>query len=405
MLNRRVLVYSEADPFDATFQIRIEGPLRTRGIEIVHADALRHVAEGRFRLDDSFDAILVHRAVKKRDMKFYTSVLSAARERRIPIIYDTDDLLIEVHPAHPDYSVYRARAVYAIKALIDADFVVAATPELAKRLSALHSQVVVIPNELPRELWNATCRQRLGANTTANGDSVTIGYIGTSTHAADLASVEASLVSVLENRSECVRFVSVGVPLPPRLKRHPRAQEIIPPKSIRRRYPEFAAYAPTLHLDVGIAPLCDTPFNRCKSDIKRQEYAALAIAGVYVDMDPYQTAVLDGENGLLAVSAEQWIAQLTRLVTSPNLRRRLAHHASQEQTKLWKNGRSGEQWEDLIERTAFAMRENKPTTSHPLATFFDEMISYQVGLEHRLKRTVEYQVSNAFSRIVKKWVA
>ena len=41
--------------------------------------------------------------------------------------------------------------------------------------------------------------------------------------------------------------------------------------------------------------MTDTPFNRAKSAVKWQEYAAIGAAGLYADLPPYQAVVEDGQ--------------------------------------------------------------------------------------------------------------
>ena len=52
--------------------------------------------------------------------------------------------------------------------------------------------------------------------------------------------------------------------------------------------------------DVGLAPLADTAFNRCKSAIKTLDYAALGLAVVASDVAAYRGSLADGPGGMLA---------------------------------------------------------------------------------------------------------
>ena len=44
----------------------------------------------------------------------------------------------------------------------------------------------------------------------------------------------------------------------------------------------------------------DTPFTRCKSDLKVLDYSALGIPGIYSRVTPYAATVNHGETGWLA---------------------------------------------------------------------------------------------------------
>ena len=78
-------------------------------------------------------------------------------------------------------------------------------------------------------------------------------------------------------------------------------------------------------IDIGIAPLADTPFNRCRSDIKLKEYAAGGAAWLASPLGPYR-ALGEREGGML-VGDDGWYAALDMLVRKSRLRKRLSKRA------------------------------------------------------------------------------
>jgi tetratricopeptide (TPR) repeat protein len=66
-------------------------------------------------------------------------------------------------------------------------------------------------------------------------------------------------------------------------------------------------------IDVGIAPLLPTKYNKGRSDVKFLEYASCGVAGIYQNLEPYRNSVQDGETGLFFSSPEELIDQLDRL--------------------------------------------------------------------------------------------
>ncbi len=83
-------------------------------------------------------------------------------------------------------------------------------------------------------------------------------------------------------------------------------------------------------VDIGIAPLCDSEFNKCKSNIKYLEFSALRIPGVYADLEPYNADVNGGHNGFLASNSSDWLKCLRQLIQSPALRIRMGNLAFQD---------------------------------------------------------------------------
>jgi hypothetical protein len=85
-----------------------------------------------------------------------------------------------------------------------------------------------------------------------------------------------------------------------------------------------------LQLDIGLAPLLDNEFNRCKSNIKWQEYAIAKIPGVYSSVVYSSTAhhvTFDGNIGMAADTEHQWYRCLKNYIVCKNLRDDIASHA------------------------------------------------------------------------------
>jgi hypothetical protein len=86
--------------------------------------------------------------------------------------------------------------------------------------------------------------------------------------------------------------------------------------------------ARSLGVQVGLAPMPDTPFHRCKYWNKFLEYGSLGIAGIYSDVPPNADVVTDRSTGLLiANQPEAWLAALRELIDDPALRERLGQNA------------------------------------------------------------------------------
>src|SRR4029079_5850990 len=86
----------------------------------------------------------------------------------------------------------------------------------------------------------------------------------------------------------------------------------LPPE--RYQFTPFGSLADYLaflqSLDIGIAPLLPTAYNRGRSDVKFLEYAASGVAGIYARLDPYQHSVEDGRTGLLFSSDSELVEKL-----------------------------------------------------------------------------------------------
>jgi tetratricopeptide (TPR) repeat protein len=72
-------------------------------------------------------------------------------------------------------------------------------------------------------------------------------------------------------------------------------------------------------LDIGLAPLLPTAYNRCRSDVKFLEYASRSLVPLLQNLDPYRYLASTGA-ALLFDDADGLIRQLDRLVADPELR-------------------------------------------------------------------------------------
>jgi glycosyltransferase involved in cell wall biosynthesis len=155
--------------------------------------------------------------------------------------------------------------------------------------------------------------------------------MGTPTHDDDLLMILPVLQRVAKEYPERVMFQLIGgvehASTWTALKDLPL--RIVRPHPSETEYPLFMAWLTSqIHWDIALAPLSDTPFNACKSDIKFLDYCALGAAGIYSRVPAYANSVQDQETGWLVDNdPSRWYEALVRLIETSTLRRRLAERA------------------------------------------------------------------------------
>jgi glycosyltransferase involved in cell wall biosynthesis len=93
-------------------------------------------------------------------------------------------------------------------------------------------------------------------------------------------------------------------------------------------YQEFLVTLYRRNWDIGLAPLLDTVYNRCKTDNKFREYGACGIAGIYSAIPPYAASVRHEITGLLTENTEDaWYQAVKRLILDAALRKKIAVNA------------------------------------------------------------------------------
>lgn len=76
--------------------------------------------------------------------------------------------------------------------------------------------------------------------------------------------------------------------------------------------------------DIGLFPLFDVEDSRARGVLKAMIYQAGGAAAVCSRIGSVPDLITDGDNGLLATSAADWLAQLERLIADAALRRSIA---------------------------------------------------------------------------------
>lgn len=75
-----------------------------------------------------------------------------------------------------------------------------------------------------------------------------------------------------------------------------------------------------LGVDIGLAPIMPSEFNRSKSEIKLIEYAARGVPVIATRYGIYEKFVKHGETGLLVSNKKEWTAAILELATDHDLR-------------------------------------------------------------------------------------
>lgn len=84
---------------------------------------------------------------------------------------------------------------------------------------------------------------------------------------------------------------------------------------------EYRNYMRNAGFDIGLAPLADTDFNRCKYYNKFIEYTLVGVTGIYSDVIPYSYVVKDRENGFLANNTDSaWYDKICEVIDDAELR-------------------------------------------------------------------------------------
>jgi len=117
-------------------------------------------------------------------------------------------------------------------------------------------------------------------------------------------------------------------------------------KTMKWARPEkYADYIRSLSPDVCLAPLTDVLFNRAKSNLRLLEYWTSGKNAVIASpVEPYRDTIINGKNGLLAKSSDDWYGALEKLYKNPSLRRKIGKNGYKTVTKKYSLEKNIKYW-------------------------------------------------------------
>ncbi len=101
-------------------------------------------------------------------------------------------------------------------------------------------------------------------------------------------------------------------------------------------YDAYTAYMAKCNWDIGLAPMPESEFHRCKYFNKYVEYASFGIAGIYSNLEPYTFGIRDKENGLLVNNTtKDWVDAISRLIDDKKLRSKISKECLREANEVY----------------------------------------------------------------------
>ena len=246
------------------------------------------------------------------------------------LIYAIDDNLLDLKTAAIFPTGLSQEQLMVVRFFLrEADGVIVSTENLKERFSRFNSNIFVISNSLDERLLEGV---NIPPKPPFNQRKI-IGYMGTYTHDADIMMVLQPLRETLRKYDDKLELQFLGgisdIAVLQALEGLPVRLLKIDDKTVQ--YPEFMPWmVKNLQWDLAIAPLEDSVFTRCKSDIKFLDYSALGIAGIYSKVCAYENTVRHLETGYLAKNnTASWREALELLLFDDVLRQKLATNAQQ----------------------------------------------------------------------------
>lgn len=254
-------------------------------------------------------------------------IVAAVRRAGAKLIYSLDDNFLDLPPSIAAWFTPQHRQVVEFF-LGQADGVMVTTPGLKERFAPYNHNIVVVAHALDERLLKPKPRAWIDR---FRSRRIIIGYMGTFSHDDDLLMIVPALRAAIERQGAPVEIHLIGVAERPAtlaaLSGLP--VRVIALKPAMVEYTRFLPWFTQQRWDIALAPLIDSPFTRCKSDIKFLDYSALGAAGIYSRVPAYESSVRHLETGWVTDNAiEAWQSALEEFISNSDLRRDLARRAA-----------------------------------------------------------------------------
>ncbi len=270
--------------------------------------------------------IIIYRAPWSAQLQLLCDL---AREEHKPVYFDIDDLVFDtLYTDQLSYTQglsekekgnYDAGVKNYGKMLAACDGAITSTTQLKEELIKYKDTVLLNRNLASSELI-AVSSQFLKEDFGAD-DRIKIGYFsGSISHNENFELIKPAIKEVLDNYPFVELHIVGHLDIPQDMKQYTQ-------RIIIHEYVDWKALPQLIsQVDINLAPLVDSVFNRAKSEIKWIEAALVKVPTIASHIGAFADMMIDGQTGLLAKDSE-WKEKLESLILSADLRRELAENA------------------------------------------------------------------------------
>ncbi len=252
--------------------------------------------------------------------QFGVKILEYFRSKNVPVIYHIDDDLLDI----PDELGAEIKKRQGAESMIETrrfllgncDLIYAST----RYLAALF-QKKFPGQKIFHGIYAPYMKDFISVDNSREHQELIIGYMGSKGHQHDLATVVPVISRLLGEREDLVFEVFGTIKMPKELELFGSR---VRSYSVKKSYVEFLSYLASLKWDVGLAPLANSTFNRCKAPTKFIEYTACNIPVIASNISVY-TDVISSEGGVFV--DQDWYASISKILDDAKKRQRMVGSA------------------------------------------------------------------------------
>lgn len=290
--------------------------------------------------------IIIYRTPYSEQFK---QLIELAHKYNKPVFYDIDDLVYDTsYTDQLDYvktlgkqekEAYDSGVRSYGKLMELCDAFITSTTDLKNELLKLGKPVYLNRNLASEELISIS--EQVIAKTIKDKKKIKIGYFsGSITHNENFDLIRSAILKILKEFPQTELHLVGHLTIPDEMKNY-KKQLIVHDFLDWTLLPSLVA-----EMDINLAPLVDTVFNRAKSEIKWLEATLVGVPTIASNLGSFAQMISEEETGILASDTE-WYEKLKELIISSEKREILATNALEQ---ILKNEITKEHMDQLTEK-------------------------------------------------------
>jgi glycosyltransferase involved in cell wall biosynthesis len=250
-----------------------------------------------------FDVIIFQRIQNMPALALITEIRKKYPETKI--VAEIDDSIGEISPSSPYKWGEQHR--WSSEHLYMSDAVICSTEYLANSIKPIIGEkpVHIAPNCIQKKIWKFKKPKN-------NHKGLRIGYVGGGSHDEDLHIAYRAILPLLDKYPHVSFVIRYGGFRPRWLNNNPQ----IDFKSVAWHMDEYPQQLSDMDIDLALAPLRDSEFNRCKSNLKWIEWSSLNVPLLASDVEPYTKTKIQAGIILTDNKISSWTEKINNCIKS-----------------------------------------------------------------------------------------
>lgn len=321
-------------------------------VDFVSTDNLLNLSKQQL---EGIDIFLFNRYWLLGDAEDIVKMYDGLRQLGAKIVLDMDDFwsLESGHPMYANYMKNRTDEKLRQQMRL-ADHIITTTTHLAEKISVLNKNITILPNE-PYEKYEQFIPD---PNQEQEKELTKFGWFGAAQHTEDIELMRESMQSLcydntLNNR---YRLYLAGWNEPNPI--YEGYESVFSnnhqnPNYGRIKAADIYSYVSGYNfVNVALAPLKDTKFNKLKSELKIIEAGWMNKAVIASDIIPYSDVITHNKNGILIPQHKRsgWYKSMKALINDKEMRIELANNLTQDIKRLFDIKKTGQRRYELYKQ-------------------------------------------------------